>query len=132
MTSDALQLVAELRTLPPQAITAHVRAWLEAHPLQPIGLTTTEQYVLADGCACPYCASLEIEAEPPKWYDRTCVQYVHCPACRGDWREIYSLCDVEEDRQPPAATPGERMAYIRTQQWRPLGRAPQKPPGDTT
>ena len=54
---------------------------------------------------CPYCGagSIDIDSDIEAHSDDSAHLFMFCPVCRGRWRNIYRISDVEEVREGSVA-----------------------------
>jgi hypothetical protein len=58
-----------------------------------------KEYMDGGGNACPFCKSLNIEGSTDReFYGETQDHMIECLDCEKQWRDIYKLVDVEEQK----------------------------------
>lgn len=57
-------------------------------------------YLAADGTACPYCESPDIEGGPVEIEGGSAWQQCHCLDCNATWNDVYTLATVEAVTEP--------------------------------
>jgi len=56
-----------------------------------------KKYLAECGNICPYCGSTDISSHSDfNTDDTSCWRNVSCKSCNRDWRDVYTLVDVEE------------------------------------